>query len=139
MNRPWKFIIEYYFQQPSTKYDWNDFKKKVFVRNPGKELERKMVIKNIHSTTELEYIELKHVCLHMNACIQSNNVMDPNFRKLLDSFMLLKDYLYDYFIYQKIKAQAEEGKFSFYLIKFFKINFKLIMEHLKTVLRIPIY
>ena len=108
--------MEYYFQQPSTKYDWNDFRKKVFKKDQGKELERKMIIKNLHSTSELEYIELKPVCLHMNAVIQSNNVREPNYQKLLDSFMLLKEYLLEFFSYSQVKLRSQNGKFRFYLI-----------------------
>jgi len=102
--------MEYYFQQPSTKYHWDDFHKKIFKKDQGKELKRKMIIKNIHSTSELEYIELKHVCLHMNAVIQSKNVNEPNFQRLLDVFLQLKEYLYEFFIYNKIKLQSQNRK-----------------------------
>ena len=104
------FIVEYYFQQPSTKYNWKDFRKKVFKKDDGAELRRKMIIKNLHSTTEMEYIELKHVCLHMNAVIQSRNVDEHEFKKLYEFFSEVKQYLYDYFIYHKIKEQRDQSR-----------------------------
>lgn len=106
-------MIEYYFQQPSTKYDWDDFRRKVFKKDQGKELQRRMIVKNIHATSKVEFIELKHVILHMNALIQSKNVDLPTFSKLLEFFMQLKQYLYDFFIYNRIKQDLQEGKFFF--------------------------
>ena len=105
--------MEYYFQQPSTKYDWDDFQKKVFKRNQGKELQRKMIVKNIHSTSEFECIELKHVCLHMNTLLQSKIIREHDFKKLQEYFQNLKNYLYDYFIYKKIKAKYAESNLTF--------------------------
>lgn len=106
--------MEYYFKQPSTKYDWDDFRRKVFKKDNGKELQRRLIIKNIHSTTQVEFIELKHVILHMNALIQSNNVNEPCFSKLLEFFMQLKSYLYEFFIYKKIKENFNECKIFIY-------------------------
>ena len=70
-----------------------------------------MIIKNIHATTQVEFIELKHVILHMNALIQSENVEKQIFSKLLEFFMQLKQYIYDFFIYNRIKKDFQEGWF----------------------------
>lgn len=106
--------MEYYFQQPSTKYDWADFQRKVFKRDSGEELRRKMIIKNIHVTSQVEYIELKHVCLHLNTLIQSGiAVKGACFDQLQEFFHYLKNYLYDYFTYSKIKAKFNESKTRF--------------------------
>jgi hypothetical protein len=108
------FTLEYYFQQPSTKYNWEDFQKKAFKRNKGEELKRKMIVKNIHATTQMEYIELKHICLHMNALIQANAVVDSDYRKMYEYFTELKQYLYDYFTYCKIKERMQSSTFYFF-------------------------
>lgn len=102
--------MEFYFLQPSTKYDWEDFQKKVFKRDSGEELRRKVIIKNIHATSEVEYIELKHVCLHLNGLLQADLVKGDCYRKLQEYFHHLKNYLYDYFIYIRIKDRFQNSK-----------------------------
>ena len=102
--------MEYYFEQPSTKFYWDDFKKKALVKDQGNELRRKMIVKNIHATTKLEFIELKHVCLHMNALIRAKKIENNSFRNLLEFFSELKAYLQEYFIYRKIKSQISLSK-----------------------------
>lgn len=102
--------MEFYFQQPSTKYHWQDFQKKVFLRDQAHELRRKMIIRNIHNTSKAEFIELKHVCLHMNAVVASKTFDSRAFGQLLDFFKCLKSYLQDYFFYQKLKAQRTQGR-----------------------------
>lgn len=108
--RVWKFVIEFYFQQPSTKYDWDDFRVKVFTKDKGAELRRKLIVKNIHATSEAEFIELKHVCLNMNALLTSRAIADAAFQKLFEYFSGLKQYLHQFFVYQKLKARFKQSE-----------------------------
>ena len=115
--------MEYYFQQPSTKYDWDDFKNKTFKKDKGEELKRRMLIKNINATTKGEFLELKLVLVHMNALVNASRnsediVYDNNFMDLLKFFKNLKSYLQDYFVYEQHKEKLRNGN---------KLYFKLII------------
>lgn len=110
-KRPWKFIMEYYFQQPNTKFDWDDFRKKALSKKGATELRRKMIIRNIHASTKTDFLNLKQVCLHMNAIVRSQGLKMEAFQDLLSFFNDLRMYLQEYFIYVKVKERLFESKF----------------------------
>ena len=126
--RVWQFVMEYYFQQPSTKYDWSDFKKKAILKDKAKELKRRMTVKNIHNTSNGEFIELKHVILHMNALKNTGNYQNNDFYRLLEFFTLLKNYVQDYLAYIKFKSRLNNGIFFNNKIK------RILIQTLMTIL-----
>lgn len=102
--------MEYYFQQPNTKFDWTDFKKKALSKKGAAELRRKMIIRNIHSSTKTDFLQLKQVCLHMNAIIRAQAIKIEAYQDLLGFFNDLRMYLQDYFIYVRVKQKLFESK-----------------------------
>lgn len=46
-NKIWSWILEVYYNTPVTKYYWPEFKDKVFSKDNGADLKRRMIVYNI--------------------------------------------------------------------------------------------
>lgn len=103
----WSWTLEVYFGASVSKYYWPEFIQKVFLKDDGKELKRRIIVFNYTSMTGSNKSELKEIeAIHSK--ILRDKVTDHDLTVYLDVIRHVSNYIDLYETYKKIKREGTD-------------------------------
>ena len=108
-HKLWMWILEIFYNTPSSKYDWKEFSRKVLKKDNGEELKRLIIIYKygkLNTTEKFELEELNN--LHVSVIKDYFNTVDLN--NFMDVFKLIGKYLTVYEKYMSLKELNYDNK-----------------------------
>lgn len=109
-HKIWVWVLEVYFGFPSSKYDWEDFRKKAFStrKDKGKELKRRMIMHDPSNLTMFQASELEDIVRsHRRLLVDKTNIPD------LNKFLQVLNLIFREFQMGKAwEKDLADGKFS---------------------------
>ena len=137
-HKLWMWILEVFFNTPSSKYNWNEFSRKAMKKDKGEELKRLIIIYKYGKLTTNERFELRELeSLHIKVIKEFFNTTDLNsfmdvlkeinrYVEVYDKYVALKEISYDNNDVELVRE--EEKKVTMASAKFNSTKYDLMTE-----------
>lgn len=107
-HKLWMWVLELFYGFPASKYYWPEFKSKVFTKDKGKELKRRIITYNYGEMNDTEKMELIELCeVHKN--VIKDFIKSVELSHFVEVIDLIQNYIYNFEEYIELKKKGVEN------------------------------